>query len=212
MCFSAQSSIVSFCVGLIGAAMCISLGSITDKIIGYFLGFVSLMQGVEYILWTHLVCDNYNKLWSIVGMVLNHLQPIVLGVLIMVLHPNNSQRNWVIALLLFYIAVIIPYSAQIQSPECTMVDEKNGHLMWKWNSMNYSVFVYCVFFITICGLCLVGFPIFKQGVYAMLTTAITYSTSLVFYPQAVAGALWCYYVAYLPVLYFFSRILWNRDN
>lgn len=214
MCFSAQSSIVSFSVGIIGAAMCISLGSITDKIVGYFLGFVSLMQGVEYILWTHLICDNYNKLWSMIGMILNHLQPIVLGILVLVLNPNNSHRNWVIAMLLFYTAVTIPYSAQfvsMRSPQCTIVGEKDAHLMWKWNTMNYSSTMYLIFFITICGLCLVGFPNFKHGFYAMLTASITYATSLIFYPHAVAGALWCYYTAYLPILYFFSRIMLKHN-
>ena len=36
MCFSKNASIASFSIGIVGAILCISLGTITDKIVGYF--------------------------------------------------------------------------------------------------------------------------------------------------------------------------------
>ena len=37
------------------------------------------MQGIEFLLWKHPVCDDYHKAVSVAGMILNHLQPVVLG-------------------------------------------------------------------------------------------------------------------------------------
>ena len=73
MCFSKNASIVSFTIGIVGSILCITLGTATDKIVGYFLGYVSLMQGIEYLLWSHQICDNYNRVVSIIGMLLNNL-------------------------------------------------------------------------------------------------------------------------------------------
>lgn len=88
MCFSARVSIITFIIGIIGAYKCIQLGEPLDKIIGYFLGFVALMQLIEYLLWTHQKCDKYNKMLSITGMLLNHLQPIMLGLLVLNFNKN----------------------------------------------------------------------------------------------------------------------------
>jgi nicotinamide riboside transporter PnuC len=91
MCFSPEASIRSLLAGVFGSLLCISLGTTKDKIVGYFLGFVSLMQGIEYLLWKHQKCDNYNKVISITGMILNHLQPFILGVIVLILNPKIEK-------------------------------------------------------------------------------------------------------------------------
>jgi hypothetical protein len=103
MCYSANASIVSFTFGVIGSLLCVSLGSVKDKILGFFLFFVSFMQGIEYLLWKHQICDNYNKFISVLGMILNHLQPIVLGLLVILFNTNLSTttlRCWMALLAL----------------------------------------------------------------------------------------------------------------
>lgn len=152
MCFSAEASLLPFVTGLIVAGLCISIGGADNKLTGYFLGFVSLMQAVEYALWTHLECDNYNKIVSSLGMLLNHLQPIVLGILILLLNTNEQHRTTVIILIAMYVIVIVPYSAQfIYTDKCTVKTVPNNHLQWKWNILNQNTFAYTVQkIVTIC--------------------------------------------------------------
>ena len=91
MCFSSEASIRSLTAGLLGSFLCVSLGTATDKIMGYFLGFVSLMQGIEYLLWKHQTCNHYNRAISILGMVLNHLRPVILGIVVLLLNPKTQK-------------------------------------------------------------------------------------------------------------------------
>ena len=91
MCFSASLSLLSFTLGITGSILVYTLDGPSNKIIAMFLGFVSFMQLIEYLLWIHQICDDYNKLLSKIGMWLNQLQPIVLGLLVLIF--NNSEIN-----------------------------------------------------------------------------------------------------------------------
>ncbi len=210
MCYSANASIVSFSFGVIGSLLCVSLGSVKDKILGFFLFFVSFMQGIEYLLWKHQICDNYNKIISILGMVLNHLQPIILGLLVIIINTklNETKLRWIYFFMGVYLLTIIPFSIEfLQNPTllCTIKNKETTHLQWNWNSMIYSNFVYTIFTLTFCGLFLLGLPKLKYGIYAALTSVVTILTSKYFYPQKHTGAIWCFYVVFLPAVYYLLR-------
>lgn len=210
MCYSEKSSILSFSFGIIGSLLCVSLGSVADKIIGFFMFFVSFMQGIEYLLWRHQICDNYNKMISILGMMLNHLQPVVLGLLVILFNPKLSQLKlrWIYSFMAIYLLVIIPYSIQFLQDSnslCTIKNKETTHLLWNWNNMKYHTFVYTVFLITFCALFLLGLPKLENGIRTSLVAVITYSTSLYFYPQKYNGAIWCYYVVFIPAIYYLLR-------
>lgn len=205
MCFSAESSVITFILGILGAILCISLGSITDKIIGYFFGFTSLIQGIEYLLWKHQYCDDYNRKISILGMILNNSQPFVLGLIILLINTKTPNKNWIILFMILYLYVIIPYSIQFdRKKQCTLKDET--HLKWNWNLMKKSSFVYTVFIIFLCLFGLLGFPKFIYGVYFSLIVIISYLTTEYFYSATFSGALWCYYSAFLPIIYYLLRV------
>jgi len=207
MCFSARSSIISFTVGIVGALLCTTLGTVSDRIVGFFLGFVASMQGIEYLLWTHQECDDYNRLVSKIGMILNHLQPIVLGIVLLYLNSNNMNNHFILLLMAAYLFVIVPYSQQfLDNPdiECTVKRDDNEHLRWRWNEMENYQFVYIFFLMTLVGLCLLGFPKFEYGMYGAIVTMFSFLTSTIFYSNAV-GALWCYYTVYVPIIYYFLR-------
>ena len=211
MCFSSDVSLLTFSIGIIGGILCVTLGKTIDKMVGYFLSFVSLMQGVEFLLWNHQKCDIYNRVLSISGMVLNHLQPIILGIIILIFNKNIKKINkiGVIISMLIYAYFIIPGSIKyLNNPkyQCTIKGDKtNPHLVWKWNEMNNSTIVYVVFFCVMCFLFLIGLPTIKEGIVASLVAYITYSTSANIYPQNSVGALWCFYVAFVPIIYYILR-------
>ena len=86
MCFSAEVSLGSFIIGIVFSIILFFQTKFQDyRIVSIFLGFVSLMQLIEYFLWKHQKCDNINKNLSYLGMILNHSQPIVLGALVICL-------------------------------------------------------------------------------------------------------------------------------
>ena len=92
MCFNKELSLVSFSTGTIFSILLYQLNNITYKILGLFLGYVSLMQLIEFLLWSHQICDNYNKMISILGMILNYGQPIILAILLLTFY-NQSKKN-----------------------------------------------------------------------------------------------------------------------
>jgi hypothetical protein len=209
MCFSTESSILSFAVGLIGSFLCISLGSLTGRIVGYFFGFVSLMQGIEYLLWTHQKCDTYNRLISLLGMFFNHLQPVILGIIILLINKNVNNKPWIYLIMFLYLLIIVPYSLQFfwvgKDKQCTMKNMAN-HLQWNWNILQYNRIIYFIFLFTMSALFLLGMPTFKTGMYFALGATLSYTTSSILYNYNDVGALWCYYVAFIPILYFFLHI------
>jgi hypothetical protein len=207
MCFSKNASIASFTIGIVGSLLCISLGTITDKILGYFLFYISLMQGIEYLLWSHQKCDNYNRFVSIIGMLLNNMQPLVLGLIILWLNPKIRHINWFYFFMFLYLCAAIPYSLSFinnKKLQCTIKNKQSQHLDWNWNTMKYYSLVYLIFIITACVSCILGFPNPIHGWIFAFFILFTYLTSSLLYSSNV-GALWCYYSVFIPIIYYLIR-------
>ncbi len=102
MCYSKDLSLSSLMFGIFSSLILINFGNkesaSTNKAIGYFFLFVSLMQLVEYFLWLDIDCKNgLNKVGSLMGPILNHLQPVVLLLLATIfLEPTNLISTSVI--------------------------------------------------------------------------------------------------------------------
>jgi len=196
-------------VGITGSLLCVSLGSISDKIIGFFFAFVSLMQIIDYLLWNHQICDWYNRYVSILGMILNNLQPIVLGLLILFFN-SKINKNSIYLLLFIYLCFIIPYSSQFQQKlQCTLngknVEKKYSkwpYLKWQWNHMNFGAEAYSIFIIVTSMLFLIGLPNRNEGIFFAIMSFITFFTSYIFYSRNFAGHMWCYYVVFWPIIYY----------
>jgi hypothetical protein len=190
--------------------MYISLGKPVDKIVGYFFMFVSLMQGIEYLIWNHQKCDNYNRFLSILGMVLNHLQPIVLGLLILYFNKNVSTK--IIYIIMFlYSCAIIPYSIQFLNNKklvCTIKNKKAfNHLLWNWNNMIFAYIIYLIFLLTLCLLFYFGFPN-RYKFIAILVALISFGSSyFVYYKEGVMGSLWCFYILLITYIYYIYNLL-----
>ena len=207
MCFSKTASIAALTVGLIGSILCISLGTISDKIVGYFLAYVVLIQGIEYLLWDHQKCDDYNRSISVLGMIQTHLQPFILGLIILLVNPRNPYNNWILLLMILYLCLIIPYSLQFdKSKQCTLEDQNVRHLKWNWVLMPYQMFIYGLFILLFAIFFILGLPNLTYGIFFALFSTISYLTSALFYTIEFSGVLWCFYAAGAPLLYYLLRI------
>ena len=213
MCFSARISLLAFTVGIVGSILVYTLDGPSNKIFSLFLAFVSFMQLIEYFLWKNQICNNNNKLLSKIGMWLNHLQPVVLGLLV-IFFNNTKYTIYYISLIIFlYLCIIIPYSLQykdIGNLQCTIRDIKTQHLSWKWNTLKYSEIVYCLFFCsTLILIFYIGLPNKTLKIYAVITTIITYISSALIYRNNI-GALWCFYTVFIPIIYYLYCKLFNK--
>lgn len=207
MCFSKNASAISFIVGVVGSLLCVSLGTVTDKIFGYLLLYVSSMQAIEYLLWSHQKCDTYNRIVSIVGMLLNNFQPLVLGFIIIVINPKIRHISLFYLSMFIYLCAVIPYSLSFltnKKIQCTIKNKKTNHLEWNWNNMNYYKLVYLLFIISSCVMSILGFPTLLTGCLFAFFIVFSYTTTALFYSNSV-GALWCYYVVFTPIVYYILR-------
>jgi hypothetical protein len=202
MCVSAQVSLFTFSIGVFFSFLLTKTSDTFYKLMGFFLGYVSLMQFIEYLLWNHQVCDNYNKTISLIGMILNHLQPIVLAILTGYFYKQNTNILKIISLI--YLLVIIPYSMQfINNLQCSLskCTKDDPHIVWQWNNMNYNEIVYYVFLATFVLVGMFGMP-FTNGLLFSSGAVLTYTISLLMYERKVMGSLWCFYTAFIPFLLF----------
>ena len=204
MCYSERISLLTFLTGSV-FSMAIALRKNRNyTILGGFLLFVSLMQGIEYLLWRHPVCDQYNKNISILGMILNHAQPVVLSGLLIGLGGRNVPI--LLGITAIYLLTIIPYSFQFlteESLQCTTTQSNDPHLVWNWNTLKGSKFVYGIFLASFALLFSFGMPDANRGLLYAVVSVLTYMTSSLFYDRKVMGALWCFYTSFIPALVYF---------
>jgi hypothetical protein len=211
MCFSPLASLTTFIIGIIGAILCLTLGTPSDSLIGLFFGFISLMQGIEYILWKNQQCDIINKSATILGIILNHLQPIILGILVLLLNNNLSKtkRHIIILLMIIYTIVITTYTIQFinDDDKCTLKNE-HDHLQWDWNYMKYRGITYIVFLFMLIFLFYIGTPDRNAGMIIALVLFISYIFSYFIYiNKKVVGSLWCLFSSFIPILWFIYKKL-----
>jgi hypothetical protein len=211
MCFSPLASLSTFLLGIIGGILCLTLGTSTDTLVGLFFGFVSSMQGIEFALWENQECNIMNKFFSILGMILNHLQPIILGILILLLNNelSNIKKQIIIISTIIYAITITVYSVQFFNDDdgCTLKNEYN-HLEWDWNGMKYRDIVYIMFLFMLIILFYIGTPDKNAGILLAAISLISYLTSYFIYiDKKVVGSLWCLFASFTPILWYIYNIL-----
>lgn len=209
MCFSKDASLTAFIMGMGGSLLTTTLDKPTDKIVGYFFMFTALIQLIEYFLWNHQICDDYNRTISILGMLFVHLQPIILGLLMILINPELSSINLnsIILIIIVYLVIMIIYSKQFldnKEIQCTMQDE-SGHLLWKWEYMNYNTIAYPSYLVATILLCMYGTPVKEHGIYYASIILFTFLSSVYIYSGHI-GSIWCFYSVSLPLIYYLLRI------
>ena len=210
MCFSAHVSLVTFILGLAGAALVWTLNTPFDHIVGVFTAFVSLMQGIEYLLWQNQRCNDAHKWTSVAGLWLNHLQPLVLGGLVLLFSPRLEYAGWITGIMAAYTAAIVPYSLQYSNKgatHCTVSRPGDPHLLWRWNIQPYHQPLYIFFLACFVGIGLLGMPTLEQGIaFSVVGVGLYLLSKVMFYPRETVGSLWCFFIAFVPLTYYLFRL------
>jgi hypothetical protein len=202
MCFSKEVSLATFIIGILGGILCYSVNLPDYKIIGLFFAFVSLMQGIEYLLWSHQKCDDYNKFLTNAGMILNHLQPIVLFLLLLIYNRNKIDSKITLLILVYTICITL-YSLQLKN-ECTLKNN-NGNLIWEWNKQKYSGVIYLLFLtcFIVSGL---YFPNIKYGIAFSIYSLLSYIlSSYIYFGTHVIGSMWCFFAVFSTYIFYILK-------
>jgi hypothetical protein len=206
MCFSAEVSLATFLIGTIGSYFVYSLGTVVDKIVALFLAYVASMQAIEWILWNHQTCDSFHKNVSLAGMILNASQPIVLGLILLVLSAKPNNRIPLILIMIATWIFAISYTQQYQGDlRCTTPRPNDPHLVWNWTTMKSYKWSWILYITSVVAILLIGMPTVRSGFFAAFFINIGMTTSMLVYPRQDMGAMWCFFAALTPPFYYIAR-------
>lgn len=206
MCYSEEVSLATFLIGIFGSIAVYTLGTTFDRIVALYLGYVAFMQGIEWLLWRHQQCDDYHKQVSVMGMILNMLQPLVLGGLILGLSPRKEYTSIIIASMASYLAYAVYYTRQYTSNlQCTQPKEEDPHLVWNWTVMDSFPFMWFIYIATVFIIAVFGMPTVRQGLQFGGLGALTMLISILVYQRQDVGAMWCFFTSFIPFSYYIVR-------
>jgi hypothetical protein len=215
MCYSEELSLTSLSFGIFASLMLINFGNSksenTNKAIGYFFLFVTLMQLVEYFLWIDIDCVNgFNKLGSLIGPIFNHLQPLVLLLLATYfLNPSNLISPSIIipANIIYLIYSGYQYVKYVSNSSnlCVKTNECD-HLDWTWKRDFNYLFYFAISFLNIAN--------FYTNVNLMVSFGISYLLLIVsiFGFNKNVGEFWCLMVTGVPLINLFMENVLNINN
>ena len=207
MCFSAQASLATLIIGLAGSALVFTLKRPFDQIIALYFAYVALMQGVEYALWSHQTCDEIHRLISKIGMILNASQPLVLGLLVFLMSPRALQNSHAILLILAIYSVSIAFYLKeyTEALQCTTPRKDDPHLVWNWNILPSYHIWWAIYLATVVLISIFGMPTLKNGTDFAFMAALGMGLSILIYPRQHMGAMWCFFTALTPPIYYVYR-------
>lgn len=208
MCYSERASINAAIIGFVSSFL---LYKESDQKLfqqlALFFAFVTLMQIYDAIFWRSLIDrggeNNVNFITTKIAMITNHLQPIVLGILINMIIPLNGLSK---IMLYVYTIIITIYSiTAFNKISYTKVSKKSSpSLDWEWNTLDLKNsiinpgFVYALFLTTVCVICLqLPDPI---NYIMILINLSTFFFSKFTYKNTEIGRMWCHIAAYVPLL------------
>jgi hypothetical protein len=200
MCWSADASLKTFMIGIIGILYgYVNNYSIIELI---FLFSFSIMQLIEYFIWTYYNNPYLNHIFTLIGYIIIGIQPII-----SILTLKDKYVNIMIILLVIYISGILIKKDKIINQSYYSYEGKNKHLVWSWlekKNMDYiSLFIYFI--------CLL-LPILINGYIRLFFYGlITLILSLYYFIKYDTwGTIWCWLVNFWVLFMVISDLYMKR--
>ncbi len=195
MCFSAGASQAGFLASVIGSLVLAPL----DPALAIFFGFVGLMQLYDYIFWTNPPSSQINQVTTKLAMVTNHLQPIVLTMVI-ALFKGPPQPLTLVTTLAYAATAAVYTTIHWDSVRYTTVVEKtNPSLYWAWNDRPGNELLYLLFLASFTVTFMQGYHSPLNGVLAGLSLSTFAAAWFKYQGYAAVGRFWCYFAAFVPL-------------
>lgn len=196
MCFSAEVSLLTYILGMSGSLALYTRG---DQILALFYATVVQMQLVDLVIWKYPACGTVNTSATRAGILINHLEPLVLYAGIVALSTRTLPLG-VHALVFWYTLYSLYYTTKaLRGVTCTTVtEESKPHLHWKWNDMSGKQTHYTLFLLVLVALSVYGLD---SGLSHALILLISFFMSFsVYQKRKSTGAMWCFLAAFVPWL------------
>ena len=167
------------------------------KSIALFLFFVSLMQWYDVIFWLNQKENFVNYAFTKIAMLTNHLQPIVLAILV---SSHSELSNLTKGVVLVYIVYAVIYSALVFNKiQYTLVTTKSYPVLhWPWTMHDGALPLYILFIIVMCMVSSKLPPPINSIIIFLTLGSIAFS----YYKtkRETFGKYWCMLAAYVPLL------------
>jgi len=201
MCYDAETSRNAFVIGIVSSIVLYYSTQKTEyKAIALFLGYVTLMQGFDYLFWTHPPPSDINRVATKAAAVVNWMQPVILFLLLRT--TQTKQTTTIKHMVLIYFMIVVCYlTVHWNKLSFTEVKPDSApSLRWDWIRFKGSNELGILYLI-----------VFIYTSYTFLNS----STNLLFlllilgtfvfsvskhYINATYGRFWCYYAAYTPLV------------
>ena len=205
MCYNDQVSLLTYIFGMYFSYQLYLKGFIIESI---FYAWVIQMQLIEYFLWLNQspcnIKDEKNKkennFITKIGIFVNHLEPIVLWIVILYL-SKRILPQWVNYVMILFCLWTLYYNRNaLYNVEYTEVtDESKPHLHWKWNYYDNAFIYYCIFAFVLVLLSYYGIE--KGYINACLILIGLIISYIIYQDKKVVGSMWCFAAAFAPVIY-----------
>ena len=209
MCYSKEVSQRSFIINVITCYILYNykFTNNTHKILALFFAFVGLMQLFDWIFWEHQGDSENDKrinfIFTKIAMVVNHLQPIVLALILYIY--NGKLPILSIYTVILYIIVVVPYTINLNI-DYTLVkniktkkNKTKTSLYWQWNSAHNSYLVYAIFLITLSVLSFENFN-YPMNIILVFINLSSFFLSNFYYKSEYVGRFWCETASLIPLL------------
>lgn len=179
MCWSARVSLNTYLVAAFGTVFALVNGLPWNIVV--WLHLFSLMQLVEYFLWTNLANPFWNTFYSAAGLLVLVLEPIASMFLMEPGVARTALFGGYAAFLVLVLALYYPWRIYTSVA-------KNGHLLWFWQSPRMP-FAFNLIWI---GFFLI--PLFLSKYYYLAAFGfITVIVSMLTYKKyGTWGTMWCW--------------------
>ena len=195
MCYSERASLIAFLTNCCSSFVLYQY----NKVLALYMAYVGLMQLYDYIFWTNLGETPVNYITTKVAMVINHLQPIVLALLITQINKTELDDLTKKVLYMYGICVFIYTVVHWHEVNYTVVTEKSHpSLEWKWNNLSGGSIVYFLYLLSIVMLLYHHFPS-QLNTYLVFVAMSSFILSYYYYKSQGIGRFWCYFAAYIPL-------------
>jgi len=203
MCFNAEVSMATYLFGMMG---CFFLFQKKHYIEAITFMCVLQMQLIEFFLWRlqHPTQCSLNKLFAYAGIIINHLEPVVLylAILYFARHRLPPWTHWIVFIYMITATFYVARSLKKQS--CVVATlTSNPHLYWNWTHGKYYQIFYFLFLLTVCLLCFYGLEA-PYNQFVAWNILLFFLLSYVIYGKKfVVGSMWCFFSSFIPWILLF---------
>lgn len=161
-----------------------------------FLASFIFMQLVEVFIWRNIHDKKYNHIFSVIGVLLIFIQPVLSIMLI----SNTNVRN---LLLSAYLLLALPFSIyKFFTKKIHSIISESGHLRWKFFELNPLILLIWLFFL------LAGLIYEKKWVGVGFGTILAGVSFYNYKHDHTMGSMWCWLVNSIMIYYAFYLLFY----